>query len=130
MRTILRRASVAGLTLLMVLPGLATAGAVSSGGPWTYQTFYVTCKFTGDHGSQNGYAFARTTDFNGGCAKLRVRLKANPGAFDWGWRESTGAPGAYMWFDNAAGSTAISSQHRAQEGFQDSWSQVEQPHAF
>jgi hypothetical protein len=130
MRTVVVRSSFWALALALLLPATVFAGPVSSGGPWTYQTFYVTCRFSGDHGAQNNYAFARTTDYNGGCARLAVRLKSNPGPVDWGWVFSATSPASFTFFDPDSGTTAVSSEHRAQEGFQGSWSQIERPHAF
>jgi hypothetical protein len=117
--------------MAVVLSAPVGAGSVSSGGPWTYSNQYVTCKFTGDHGAQNGYAFGRTTDYNNGCAKLKVRLKSDPGATDWGWVTTPTASYAYIqFFDPRSGTTAVSSQHQAQEPWWESWSSVQQPHAF
>lgn len=108
----------------------ALGGAVSSGGPWSYTRQSIVCQFTGDHGAQNSQAFARTTDYNGNCDKLRVRLKANPGPVDWGWAESAGAPASFQVFDPDLGTTAVSSEHRAMHPFDLSWSSVFRPHAF
>lgn len=117
--------------MVLALPGTVVGGAVSAGGPWSYGNQYTTCTFSGDHGSQNNQAFARTTNFNGACRGLAVRLKSNPGAVVSGWFEvSGGFPGNVRVFDLRAGSTAVASQHRGQEHWWESWSPVEQPHAW
>lgn len=118
--------------LSVLLPGSVAGGGVSSGGPWTYSNQYTTCRFSGDHGSQNSKAFARTTNYNGGCKGLQVRLKSNPGGSISPWT-GVGLP-AYpieiLILDNRAGSSAVASQHKGQEAWWDSWSPIQQPHAW
>lgn len=126
-----RRTAALAATLVMLLPGAAAGGSVSSGGPWTYSNQYTTCQFSGDHGSQSNHAFARTTNYNGGCKALAARLKSNPGPFDSGWVESgLTYPGAIQVVDSLAGSTAVSSRHMGMESWWNSWSPVKEPHAW
>jgi len=116
------------LALVSALPVLG--GSVSAGGPWSYVRGPITCQFSGDHGSSDNHAFGRTTDFNNGCANLAVRLKSNPGPADSGWFFSTGSPSSWRVTDNRAGSTAVSSEHRAQNGWDGTYSTVQRPHAW
>jgi hypothetical protein len=119
------------VVMALLLPGTVTGGQVSSGGPWTYSNQYTICRFSGDHGSENNKAFARTTNFNGGRKGLAVRLKSNPGALVSPWLQvSPGYPATIKITDNLAGSTAVASQHKGQESWWDSWSPVQQPHAW
>lgn len=125
------RLIIVAAAMVALLPGTVVAGAVSAGGPWTYSNQYTTCQFSGDHGAQSNRAFARTTNYNGGCKALAVRLKSNPGLWDSGWEESSlNYPGAFQLLDPLAGSTAVSSRHRGMESWWNSWSAVKEPHPW
>lgn len=119
----------------IALAGVVLAGATSAGGPWSYSNQSTTCLFSGDHGAEYNQAFARTTNYNGACRHLAVRLKSNPGAADsgWFWSDTFGVPdfpANFRVFRNVLGSTAISSQHKAMESWWNSWSPTQQPHAW
>ncbi len=105
-------------------------GSVSSGGPWTYTRGPIVCQFSGDHGSLDGRAVARTHDYNNGCALLRARLKSNPGAVDSGWETSMSSVSTFILRDPLVGSTAVSSEHRAQNGWDGTFSNIQRPHAW
>ncbi|GIW19931.1 MAG: hypothetical protein KatS3mg065_0227 [Chloroflexota bacterium] len=124
-----------GVVMSLILHGIALGGAVSAGGPWSYANQYTTCLFSGDHGAENNMAFGRTTNYNGACRHLAVRLKSNPGPLDsgWFWSDAVGVPdfpANFRVFRNLVGSTAVASQHRAMESWWNSWSPTQQPHAW
>lgn len=122
---------VIGLTTLLAAgTAPAWAASVSAGGPWTYTRGPIICKFSGSHGALNNKAYARTQDYNDGCASLMARLKSNPGGWDSGWYTSIGSPAIFDVVDPLSGSTAISSEHRAQNGWDSSFSQIARPHAW
>jgi len=121
---------IGGLVALLIPASTpAFAGGVSAGGPWNYTRQTITAQFSGVHGSADGKAFAQTNDHNGGCALLKIRLKHNPGNIDLGWATSMNAPSFFIGF-GPANTTAVSSQHRAQHSVDETWSAIQQPHAW
>lgn len=118
---------------LMVVGIPAFAGSVSSGGPWTYTTGPVSCKFTGLHSALSGIAYAQTQDYNGSCAELGARLKykkTNGVTVSGSWAYSTpSSPGTYTIYAPST-STAVSSEHKAQNGWYPSWSSAQRPHSW
>ena len=128
----LRIALVLALVVALGLP--VSAGPVSSGGPWTFIAGPVTCKVTGLHSAANGLAYAMTEDYNAGCAELGARLKyqrADNGVIvAGGWTYSTPySPSTYLIWAPVQ-STAVSSEHKAQNGWYPSWSGTQRPHAW
>lgn len=119
--------AVSALLLAFALPVLG--GASSAGGPWSYTRQGVTCQWSGSHSAADGQAYGQTNDYNGNCNKLRVRLKYNPGNIDSGWKTSVGEPGIYIW-PAPLNTTAVSSEHTAQNPFDLSFSGVARPHAW
>lgn len=120
---------VAVFVALLVAAAPAHGGAASAGGPWSYVRGGITAQFSGSHNAANGSAYGQTNDFNGLCAALRVRLKYNPGNIDTGWRESASTTAIFQVLA-PAGTTAVSSQHRAQHNWDLTWSGIQQPHAW
>jgi hypothetical protein len=119
-----------------IVTGLAlpvSAGPVHSGGPWTFTQGPITCQFSGGHSAVGGVARATTDDYNGGCARLRARLKytrASDGVVvSLGWTTTVGSPPQLIYTAGVA-STANSSEHRAENGWIPSWSAVQRPHAW
>lgn len=93
------------------------------------------CRFSGNHGAENNRAFGRTTNDNGACRHLAVRLKSDPGAVDsgWFWSDVLGVqdfPVRFTVYRNLLGSTALASQHKGMESWWNSWSPTQQPHAW
>jgi hypothetical protein len=128
----LRSRLAALLVALVVLIGTTAsvmAGSANSGGPWSYTRQGVVCSFSGSHNAANGQAYGQTNDFNGGCGKLMVRLKYNPGGIDSGWKTSVTEPAIFQWFAPAS-TTAVSSEHRAQNPFDLTFSGIQRPHAW
>lgn len=118
------------VALILVSAVPAYGAQVSAGGPWTYTRGPIVCQFSGDHFQFNGRASARTVDSNNGCANLRVRLKSNPGPVDSGWITSPYNASSYTISDPLVGSTAVSSEHRALNGWDGTYSTVQRPHAW
>jgi hypothetical protein len=118
-----------GSLLFSSLP--AHAGTTSSG-QWTFTHGPITCTFSGIHSASGGVAYARTNDANNGCASLRVNLKykrsADGAIFITGWYETGSGSAITVWAGST--STAVASQHRAENGWYGYWSPIQQPHAW
>ncbi len=117
--------------LSVVATDPALAASVSSGGPWTYTTGPITCQFSGSHYSADAKATGQTSDYNGGCARLAVRIKfsrASDEAVITGSWKTVNTSILIVTADVL--STAIASEHKAENGYYPSWSPVQRPHAF
>lgn len=122
----------AALLSLVVSP-LPAWGTATASGQWTYTRGGVTCKFGGVHETVYPNSRGRTTDVNGYCHHLKVRFKSKDRTTgvvtDWGWFQ-TSSPTYNAITVEIAKSIAVASQHQAQNGFDLSWSPVQQPHAY
>jgi hypothetical protein len=107
----------------------ALGATVSIGGPWSHTRNGITCQFSGVHDQYVGQARAFTTDSNGLCANLRVRLKYRPDnviqTSDW-WETTLDQ----IVFQSGIPATTIASEHRAKHPSEGTWSSVQRPHAF
>lgn len=119
-----------GVALIAALAAAPVlGGAVSSGGPWSYTSGGITIKYSGAHGALLNQAYSDTYDYNGSCDGLAGRLKYNPGSVDSGWiYDESGANTIRLLAP--VGTTAVSSQHRAQNPLNGFWSPAAQPHAW
>jgi hypothetical protein len=117
-------------TLALGLP--AWAGPVHSGGPW-YVGGIDYCAFSGDHYAEANYARGRTTNNNGECGQLKVKLKykrtSDSSIVDMVWLFSVGAPSSLIRTAPDV-STAQASQHQVHHPFSNTWSAIQQPHAY
>ena len=78
-------------------------------------------------------AYSDTTDYNGYCAnhgsRLKYKRKSDGSIHATSWNYSVTYPVTYR-LSAPVESTAVASEHRSQNGFDRSWSQVERPHAW
>jgi len=129
-----RVAALAGAVAVAVLWSVPAWGTATASGQWTYTRGGVTCKFGGVHETINPSSRGRTNDVNGACNHLRVRFKSKDRTSgvvtDWGWFQTTGSVPANAVEVTVTNSIAVASQHQAQNGFDLSWSPIQQPHAY
>lgn len=126
-----RLLAIAFLAMLLV-SGMqlgAHAGPTSTGGPWSHNSGPANCTFYGAHTRVDNRAYADTSS-NGACMARRVRLCYTSSGSNQitGWVTSTGTANAVV--RGPAGSTAVASEHRAQNSWSATWSSVRRPHGF
>lgn len=115
--------------IALILAVTAAIPLVANAGPghsetWTFTVGPVTCQFKGEHKQVNNRAHGTTSDVNNGCADLRVRTRAyfEDGYWESFWNQESDSS---VYMQGPVGSTALASEHRAQNGWLGTWSNVE-----
>jgi hypothetical protein len=125
-----RRIRVVALVIGLLALQLPALGAtVSIGGPWSHTRNGITCQFSGGHDQFGSWARAWTTDHNGFCELLKVRLKHQTPDNQVVTSPWSQAGGEQHFIHTTYPSTTISSEHQAQHPA-GTWSNVQRPHAF
>lgn len=117
----------------LVVFSVPALGSPTASGQWDHTHPPVTCTFSGIHSASGGLAYARTNDVNNGCTSLQVRLKyqrnSDGAVITENWWVAYGDP-AFLERYAPVPSVAMSSGHRAFNGFGGTWSAARYPHSF